>query len=317
VRYVYAVSAPRQLAQALAEGAVIGFPTETVYGVGASIRRPDGIARVFEIKSRPSTRALIVHVADASALDVFARDVPSWARRAAQAFWPGPLSVVVPAAPLVPAVAIAGGTTVGIRAVDHPDTLALLTALSEIEGGPAGIAGTSANVHGEVPATRPEHVRAGLGTRASQLAGVLDGGACTVGIESTVVADDSGRPRVLRPGGVGMESLAEATGVEVLFSAEPPFEVESVRWLLGSVTPSARSLRANDLVYSTSERPSDVPPGVRWVVVPEDLSTRSRELFTRLRDIPAERRVWIERAPNHGLGPAINARLDRWARSRA
>ncbi|GJM18868.1 MAG: threonylcarbamoyl-AMP synthase [Phycisphaeraceae bacterium] len=197
---------PEAIAQGvrtLRAGGVVAFPTETVYGLGANALDADAVARVFALKDRPSDNPLIVHVADTAMAQRVVADWPEDARRLAERFWPGPLTLVLPKAPGVPDSVTAGGTTVGVRAPAHPLTLALIEAF----GGP--LVGPSANRSGRVSPTTPEHV-------ADAFAGedllVLDGGACTRGIESTVLDLTADPPRVLRPGVITPGEIAAVLG---------------------------------------------------------------------------------------------------------
>jgi L-threonylcarbamoyladenylate synthase len=187
----------------LRAGEVVAFPTETVYGLGADAANPDAVAKIYALKGRPSAHPVIVHVADADRLDDWAREVPEGARRLAHAFWPGPLTLVLKRAPHVPDTVTGGQDTVGLRVPSHPVAQALLAAF----GG--GVAAPSANKFGRVSPTLAEHVFADF-----QLAVplILDGGATTVGIESTIVDLSGERPRLLRPGGVAASAIEEVLG---------------------------------------------------------------------------------------------------------
>jgi L-threonylcarbamoyladenylate synthase len=184
----------------LREGGVVAFPTETVYGLGADAFNPDAVRRVFELKGRPSNNPLIVHV---SGPDMARRVVAQWtpdADRLARAFWPGPLSIILPKAADIPATVTAGGPNVAVRCPNHPTALALLFELD------TALVGPSANLSGAVSPTSADHVRAAF-PDADLL--VLDGGPCSGGIESTVLslADPAGS-RILRPGLIGPDELA-------------------------------------------------------------------------------------------------------------
>ncbi len=194
----------------LRAGGVVAFPTETVYGLGADALREEAVARVFALKGRPPTNPLIVHVLD----EAMARSVcsrwPAGAARLARAHWPGPLTIVVPRAEHVPRVVTSGGETVAVRCPDHPVALALLEAF----GG--ALVGPSANRSGMVSPTTADHVRESFGEDDAL---TLDGGACRVGIESTVVSLAGARPVVLRPGAISPEMLALALGEDVVAGA--------------------------------------------------------------------------------------------------
>lgn len=187
-------------AAALRRGELVAFPTETVYGLGADAANPTAIAQVFAAKGRPADHPLIVHLADAAQLDDWAVDVPDAARRLAERFWPGPLTLILRRHPRVPTAVTGGQDTIGLRVPRHPVAHALLEAF----GG--GIAAPSANRFGRVSPTTRDRVVAELGDVVGT---ILEGGDCEVGLESTIVDLSGDRPRLLRPGGIGTAELAE------------------------------------------------------------------------------------------------------------
>jgi L-threonylcarbamoyladenylate synthase len=193
-------------AEFLRRGELVAFPTETVYGLGADASNPAAVARIFAAKGRPADHPLIVHVADAAQLERLARHVPDAARRLAAAFWPGPLTLIVERAPGVPDAVTGGQDTVGVRVPSHPVARALLAAF----GG--GVAAPSANRFGRVSPTCAQHVIDEFGAASTAIAAVIDGGACDVGIESTIVDVSRGTVRVLRPGGVSAEQIERVLG---------------------------------------------------------------------------------------------------------
>lgn len=180
------------------KGQLIVFPTETVYGLGANALQPQAIEGIFIAKGRPFSDPLIIHIADKSALEILTVDVPPIAQKLIEAFWPGPLTLILPVGPRVPSLITAGLPTVAIRMPSHPIALALIRA-SE-----SPIAAPSANRFMHVSPTTAQHVLADLN---GQVPLILDGGPCEVGVESTVLDLCSTRPTILRPGGVSMEAL--------------------------------------------------------------------------------------------------------------
>lgn len=184
-------------ARLLRAGELVALPTETVYGLGADARNPAALAKIFAAKGRPADHPLIVHLADATQLAQWAVDIPPAAQALADAFWPGPLTLILKRHPSVPALVTGGQDSVGLRVPAHPVALALLRAF----GG--GIAAPSANPFGRLSPTTAEHVRAAFGETVT----VLDGGPCTVGIESTIVDLTTPTPRILRPGAIGAEEV--------------------------------------------------------------------------------------------------------------
>lgn len=196
-------------ASVLRAGGVVAMPTETVYGLAASIRREDGLKRIFEVKGRPSDNPLIVHVATVD--DAVALTLPAYeaqVRRLASIFWPGPLTCVVPAAASVSRLITAHLDTVAVRMPQHPLALALITSLG------APVAAPSANRSGRPSPTRAQHVIDDFGEDVQ----VLDGGACAVGVESTVVRLDEKGCTILRPGTVTYQQLCDALNMPVMYT---------------------------------------------------------------------------------------------------
>ena len=194
-------------ARALEAGQLVAFPTETVYGLGADAENPAAVAAIYAAKGRPQDHPVIVHLAPEAPLDYWACDIPPQAHALAEAFWPGPLTMILKRAPNIPDTVSGGQDTVGLRCPAHPVALALLRAF---KAGKGGVAAPSANKFGHVSPTLAEHVQAEFGADGS-VAMVLDGGASQVGIESTIV--DLSRlathgPVLLRPGQIGAEAIA-------------------------------------------------------------------------------------------------------------
>ncbi len=196
----------RKAVAILRKGGLVAFPTETVYGLGADAANPAAVTKIFAAKRRPADHPLIVHLADASALNQWGQDLPRGAYLLAEKFWPGPLTLIVERAPQVHDVVTGGQDTVALRVPAHPVALALLRAF----GG--AIAAPSANKFGRISPTTAQHVRDELGDEVSL---VLDGGACDVGIESTIVDMSGGQPSILRPGHVRAEQIELVLGVKL------------------------------------------------------------------------------------------------------
>ncbi len=190
----------------LREGRVVAFPTETVYGLGADAFNAEAIDRVYSLKGRPRNNPMIVHVSGPDMARRVARDWSARADALARRFWPGPLSILVPRAPGLPAAVTAGGDLVAVRCPNHPVTLALLFELNR------PLVGPSANISGQVSPTTAAHVRESFRPEDVQ---ILDGGPCEAGIESTVVDVASDPPRVLRPGVIGPAQIAAILGCPV------------------------------------------------------------------------------------------------------
>lgn len=210
-----------EAAALLRAGALVAFPTETVYGLGVRADRDDAVQRLYDAKGRPSSNPLIVHVADIGAARACATEWTPTAQRLAERFWPGPLTLVLRSAPGICAKVRAGGDTVGLRIPAHPVALELLRAAG------VPVAAPSANRSTHISPTTASHVSQGIGDRIDA---IVDGGPCTVGIESTVVdATQVDRVRILRPGILGAGELAEAAGVPVEMPAAEPRERAPLR----------------------------------------------------------------------------------------
>lgn len=193
----------KQAAELLRTGKLVAFPTETVYGLGANALDAKAVARIFEVKGRPSSSPIIVHVSNQEMIDRVVSSWPEKARILAARFWPGPLTLVVPKTPDVPGIVTAGLPTVGVRMPAHPVALALIAA-AEVP-----VAAPSANRFAQLSPTTAEHVRQGLGDRVDY---ILDGRPCEVGIESTVVSLIAEPPVLYRPGGILRQQIEEAIG---------------------------------------------------------------------------------------------------------
>ena len=306
---------PEGLADAaalLAAGELVAFPTETVYGLGGDARSNIACARIFEAKGRPQFNPLIVHVPDLQAARVFA-EVGDEAERLAAAFWPGPLTLVLPlreGSGLSPLVT-AGLGTVAVRVPAHPLAQALLRAF----GGP--LAAPSANPSGKVSPTRAAHVMAGL---AGRIAAVIDGGDCAVGVESTILGL-AGEPTLLRPGGLPVEALEACLGMALATGGDAA-KPSAPGQLASHYAPGA-ALR----LEVTAPEPGDVwigfgPCANAALTLSEtgDLVEAAANLFHLLREADALAgpggRIAVAPVPERGLGRAMNDRLRRAAAPR-
>jgi L-threonylcarbamoyladenylate synthase len=193
-------------AELLKQGSIVAFPTETVYGLGASAWNPQAIGKVFEAKKRPADNPLIVHVSSVSMLGDFAEEIPFPARQLMQKFWPGPLTLIFRKKKKVLDLITAGLDTVAVRMPDHPLALELIDL-----AGP--LVGPSANTSGRPSPTHPDHIREDFGNTLP----VIDGGRCTIGLESTVIDMTSVMPEILRPGAVTPKKIKELTGIDVIY----------------------------------------------------------------------------------------------------
>ncbi len=305
----------------LRAGGLVALPTETVYGLGADAANELAVRRIFAVKGRPSTHPLIVHLSGAGALESWATAVPEGARRLAEAFWPGPLTLVLLRTARASDAVTGGQPTVALRVPAHPLALEVLARL----GG--GVAAPSANRFGGVSPTSAEHVRADLGPEVDF---VLDGGPCAVGVESSIVDFSSGSPALLRPGGVSREALERVLGVLVPTRSEggpraPGTLPSHYAPRAGLVLAPREALAARAAALAASGRRVAVlgqldglPAGVVAYPVPEDAVGFARELYATLRAIDEAGFDVIVAAPPppEGLGLAVRDRLERAAAPR-
>ena len=215
-------------AQALQRGELLGLPTETVYGLAADAGNDAAVAKIFEAKGRPSNHPLIVHVASAQGVQRFASHVPVFAHKLIEAFWPGPLTLILPRRPEVAAVAAGGQNSVGLRCPSHPVAQAVLQQAEVL--GVFGVAAPSANLFGRVSPTTASHVAGEFGDDLL----IIDGGACEVGIESAIVDCTRAAPVLLRPGVLTPQQLSDVCGVAVATPITPDAEAPRASGTLAS-----------------------------------------------------------------------------------
>jgi L-threonylcarbamoyladenylate synthase len=324
---------PQAIAEAarrIQAGELVGFPTETVYGLGADASSDKAVAGIFAAKGRPSDHPLIVHVADAAQVNDYAAGVPPFAARLIKAFWPGPLTVILPRKPGVAAAAAGGQDSIGLRCPSHPVALAFLKACN------TGVAGPSANRFGRVSPTTAQHVQQEFGDGLL----VLDGGPCDVGIESSIVDCTRGRPVLLRPGILTRAQLEAACGEAVLGKDE--FEQQALG--LGDAPRASGTLEAHyapdaklrlmdagpiqtalDLLGTEA---AHIAVYARSVVrikseqvlyrrMPDDALATAQQLFAVLRDFDAKgvKLIWVENPPADAEWDGVRDRLGRAAAS--
>jgi L-threonylcarbamoyladenylate synthase len=313
-------AAIERAAALLRSGALVAFPTETVYGLGADALNPDAVRGIFAAKERPADNPLIVHVADVAAARALVREFPPLAERAAAALWPGPLTLVLPRAAIVPDVTTAGQDTVALRVPAHPVALALLRACQR------PLAAPSANRSGRPSPTLASHVSA---DRDGRVALILDGGPTAFGLESSVLDLCGARPLLLRRGGVSHEQLASLLGpVDLVESGDaaaiarspglrhrhyaPRARVELVAEGEGEAA-AARALESGERVALICRRAVVSAAIVRRL--PVALEGFAQALFATLRALDDEgvERIVVESVPETGIGAAIMDRLRRAA----
>jgi L-threonylcarbamoyladenylate synthase len=255
-----AIEALHEAAQSLANGNLVAFPTETVYGLGADGLNPAAVEKIFKAKGRPADHPVILHVADIDHARVLASHWPQAAQELAQEFWPGPLTLILKRAPQISDLVTGGQDTVGIRIPSHPVALALLREFSR--AGSGVIAAPSANRFGGVSPTRARDVLQSLGDRLGAHDRILDGGACDVGVESTIVDLSGNTPQILRPGGVSRESIARVLGAASLVRSKARSDTPRVSGSLEShYAPRAKAelLELSALVHAGNAHISRAP----------------------------------------------------------
>jgi L-threonylcarbamoyladenylate synthase len=301
-------------------GGLVAFPTETVYGLGCDAMNADAAAKVFEAKQRPQFDPLIVHIADPKQLNVVIEFLPVLGQRLMDAFWPGPLTLVLPKQPAVPDLVTAGLSTVAVRMPNHPVAQAFIR-----EAG-TPIAGPSANPFGYVSPTTAQHVADGLGSKIDL---ILDGGPCPVGVESTIVSLAGPQPELLRPGSITIEQLSAVIGSIRRLSAvnEKPiapgqlsrhYATQTHLTILaaGGARPILKDdERAGLLIHSQARDTDDRFAAVEVLSPTGDLKEVARRLFAALRrlDSLGLDRIYVEPCKEEGLGVAIMDRLRRCA----
>lgn len=310
----------QQAVEALRAGELVAFPTETVYGLGANANNPDAVRKIFRVKGRPPTHPVIVHIDHPRYLQRWVREMTPEAMKLADAFWPGPLTLVAKRAPAVSDVITGGQDTVAIRVPNHPVAQQLLNAF----GG--GIAAPSANRYGHISPTRAEHVRDEFG---DEVAIVLDGGDCKVGLESTIVACLDDGPRVLRPGSI---TLSQLRAVVPTIQSGPSSATPRVPGAMSrhyspatpvNVVPSRRLEQVMNEFTANQEKvavlaqrpPVTANPYMTWINAGMRPDVYARQLYANLRtlDKAGAKVILVEEVPASEKWDAVRDRLRRAA----
>lgn len=324
-------NAPEAIAtavDALVAGELIGLPTETVYGLAANASDASAVAKIFATKGRPTDHPLIVHVADAEAVSHFVPQVPDFAQRLIDRFWPGPLTVILPRREGVADAAAGGHPTIGLRCPSHPVAHALLRAAAE--RGIFGLAAPSANRFGRVSPTSAAHVADEFGDTLL----VLDGGPCSVGIESAIIDCTRGAPVVLRPGQLTRQEIEQAAGTRVLSKEElEGDEPHAPGTLTAHYAPSARVrlMSAGELRAALDLLGAEAPSIAVWsradlssassrVILrrmPAEAADTAQQLFSVLREFDdhGATLIWVEAPPESAEWEGVRDRLARAAAS--
>jgi L-threonylcarbamoyladenylate synthase len=293
----------------------VAFPTETVYGLGADACNAAAVARIYSVKGRPADHPLIVHVASMDGLGDWARDVPAYAIALARAYWPGPMTLVVRRSDLAADFVTGGQDTVGVRVPNHPIALGLLEAF--VRAGGKGVAAPSANRFGNVSPTTAQAVAAELGDYLTDGDQILDGGACDVGVESTIIDCTGDLPKILRPGAITAQMIEGSTGLNVDAAVEEPVirvsgsldsHYAPVATVLLCETPTAGQ---GFIAHANIQ----TPEGVVRLASPHTDEEFARVLYSALReaDVLGLAEVVVMQPIGIGIAVAIRDRLKRAA----
>ena len=303
-------------AASLLSGNLVAFPTETVYGLGADACSPDAVARIYSVKGRPVNHPLIVHVASMDALVEWASDVPGYATSLARDFWPGPMTLIMKRSELAGDFVTGGQNTVGVRVPDHPVALGLLEAFTRAGG--KGVAAPSANRFGNVSPTTAQAVVNELSNLLGEADQILDGGACEVGVESTIIDCTREVPRILRPGALTVEMIEESTGLvvgamesaEVRVSGSLDSHYAPVATVVLDQTPEV----GQGFIAMTD---AATPEGVVRLIAPKTHDEFARFLYAALREADqlGLKTVVVQQPTGGGIAIAIRDRLKRAAHS--
>ena len=303
-------------AAAIAQGHLVAFPTETVYGLGANATQESAVAKIYAAKGRPADHPLIVHIASMDEIGYWADEISEYAIALARNFWPGPMTLICQRSEVAKDFITGGQETVGVRVPDHVVALALLQAAKEI--GVLGIAAPSANRFGHVSPTTAQAVREELDQYLSPEDAILDGGPSQVGVESTIIDCTGSNPHILRPGAITQAMIEEVTGLKV---TDVQSEIRVSGSLENHYAPEATVVldtepNTGDGYIAMSDKPT--PAGVIRLAAPESIEDYARILYAALRDGDSQKlgRICIDQPQGDGLAIAICDRLIRASRGR-
>ena len=295
----------------LKAGDLVAFPTETVYGLGADASNSEAVSRIYSVKGRPNDHPLIVHIASMDRMGDWASDVPKYAIALARSFWPGPMTLILKRSELAGDFITGGQDSVGVRVPDHVVALALLEAFERAGG--KGVAAPSANRFGHVSPTTAGAVIEELGDYFSKEDLVLDGGACDVGVESTIIDCTGKAPSVLRPGAISVAMIEECTGLKTTQSNQ---EIRVSGGLENHYAPLAQVLLRNNAIAGQgliAHSSIKTPEGVTRLASPEDDEEFARILYSALRaaDTQGLKEVVVIEPVGQGIAVAVRDRLAR------
>jgi L-threonylcarbamoyladenylate synthase len=305
----------KKAAKALKDGYLVAFPTETVYGLGADASNPTSVARIYEVKGRPTDHPLIVHISSSSQMDKWAVDVPEYAINLARNYWPGPMTLILKRSQIAKDFITGGQNLVGLRVPSHPIALMLLKEFENLGGN--GIAAPSANRFGAVSPTTSDAVLEELGTFLSGKDFVLDGGSSEVGIESTIIDCTDAIPKILRPGIISKEQLEEVSGLQSGDDISDS-KIKTSGLLISHYSPVA------EVVLDGKTSPEDgffamaeiqTPTGAIRLGSPLTIEEYAKSLYSvlRLADQKGLKRISVIQPSGDGLALAIRDRLSKAA----
>ena len=311
-------TAIKDAAATLIKGDLVAFPTETVYGLGADATNEDAIARIYKVKGRPEGHPLIIHISSLGNLDKWARDCPEYALKLARAFWPGPMTLILPRTDLAKDFITGSQDNVGIRIPSHTVALALLKEFED-QGG-LGVAAPSANRFGAVSPTTATSVEVELADFLSEQDQILDGGPCLVGVESTIINCTQNKPSILRPGAVTKEMIEDTLGIDVDLNASnsESIQIKAAGLLESHYAPNAKvfltgtpTLGDGFIALDSYESPA----GAIRIAAPKTNEEYAQVLYEafRLADHKGLGRVFVIPPIGGGIAVAINDRLSKSA----
>jgi L-threonylcarbamoyladenylate synthase len=303
---------------ALIKGDLVAFPTETVYGLGADATNEDAIARIYKVKGRPAGHPLIVHISSLVNLDKWASDIPEYAVNLARAFWPGPMTLILPRTDLAKDFVTGSQDNVGIRIPSHTVALALLKEFESLGG--LGVAAPSANRFGAVSPTTARAVEIELRDFLSESDQILDGGPCLVGVESTIINCTQDKPSILRPGAITKEMVEDTLGItiELNTSNSTSIQIKAAGLLESHYAPNAKVFLTGSPTLGDGFIALDsfaTPFGAVRIAAPKSNEEYAQVLYDAFRsaDIKGLERVFVIPPTGGGIAVAINDRLSKSA----